>query len=64
MTYVKCEFIVSWLVDEHGDPGEEVYCNRVATHMTEDGVLCCTTCAWRMREERFTVTKLVQKPEA
>jgi len=52
-----CEMIVGWKVDEHGDPGEETYCTREATH-DHEGVLCCDVCAEALRKEDLPVEPL------
>lgn len=44
-------------VDKDGDPGEEIWCTEVATHLYED-TRCCDGCAKKMREEGFVVTPI------
>ena len=52
-----CEMIVGWKVDEHGDPGDEIYCTNEASFVYERTVAICTDCADKLlfEEPEFDV---------
>jgi hypothetical protein len=46
----RCEMIVDFQVDRHGDVGDEIECGREAI-MRDNNVSMCFTCARAMVEE-------------
>lgn len=53
-----CEMVVGFRVDEWGDPGMEIECDRPATHLHEGAVRCCDDCAAGLRGEGFVCERI------
>lgn len=53
---MKCEMIVDWKVDQHGEPGDEIECGRDAI-FCDNNVRMCFTCARAMCNEGDVLTK-------
>jgi hypothetical protein len=43
-TVMKCEMIISWQVNKHGEPSDEIVCGRDAI-FCDNGARMCFTCA-------------------
>ena len=51
----KCEMIVDWNVDKHGEQGDEIECGREAI-LCDNGVRMCFTCARAVHREGDILT--------